>query len=142
MRVIQPVTEKDFEAYYQLRYDTLRKPWNQPLGTEKDDKENESIHLFALDGEIPAGVCRIQFNNEKEAQVRFMGVDEKFRGKGVGKVLMEEAEKITKENKRSLIVLQARENAVPFYKSCGYTIREKTFLMWNEIQHYLMEKTI
>lgn len=40
------------------------------------------------------------------------------------------------------IELQSRENAVEFYKSCGYDIKEKSFKLWDVIQHYLMIKTI
>jgi hypothetical protein len=39
-------------------------------------------------------------------------------------------------------MLQARENAVPFYLSIGYSIVEKSFLMWGLIQHFKMEKAI
>jgi hypothetical protein len=38
--------------------------------------------------------------------------------------------------------LQARENAVGFYKRCGYAVKEKSYLMWEVIQHYLMEKEL
>ena len=40
------------------------------------------------------------------------------------------------------IILHARENAVNFYKHCGYTVVEKSYLMWGEIQHYLMKKDL
>lgn len=142
IKIIQPSTEKEWKEYYHLRWETLRAPWNQPPGTEKDDKENESIHLFALENEKPMGVCRLQFNDEQVAQVRFMGVAEAARGKGTGRLLLEEAEKITRENGRKKVILQARDYAVKFYEKCGYTITEKTFLLWNTIQHYLMEKSV
>ena len=142
IEIIQPSTEKEYEAYYHLRWQTLREPWNQPKGTEKDDKENESIHLFAHENGIPMGVCRIQFNDNEIAQVRFMGVSESARGKGIGRLLLLEAEKITRENGRKKIILQARDYAVKFYENCGYKITEKTFLLWESIQHYLMEKSV
>lgn len=142
IRIIHPNSPEEWESYYLLRWQTLRAPWGQPPGSEKDDKENESIHLFALDEQLPLGVCRIQFNDENIAQVRFMGVHEQARGKGVGKLLMQKAEEICREKGRKKIVLQARENAVAFYKSCGYHMVEKSFLLWDSIQHYLMEKKL
>lgn len=142
VEIIQPSTEKEFEAYYELRWQTLREPWNQPRGTEKDDMENESIHILAHENGIPLGVCRIQFNDNEIAQVRFMGVAEAARGKGIGRLLLQEAEKITREKGRIKIILQARDYAVKFYENCGYKITDKTFLLWNTIQHYLMEKSV
>ena len=40
------------------------------------------------------------------------------------------------------IELQARENAVEFYKNSGFTVKEKSFVLWDIIQHYLMVKDI
>lgn len=140
--VQQPQNEKEFEVYYLVRWQTLREPWGQARGTEKDDKEEESIHLMAIENEKVIGVCRLQFNDASISQVRFMGVSEAARGKGVGRILLNEAEKISKEYGRTKLILQARDYAVDFYKNCGYQTTEKTFLLWDTIQHYLMEKAI
>lgn len=142
IKIIHPTTDQEWEKYYALRYNTLRKPWGQPLGSEKDDQEEESIHLFALFDDDAAGVCRVQFNSATQAQIRFMGVDEKYRGHKIGQALLSAAEEIVKANNRTEIVLQAREVAVKFYESAGYSIVEKSFLMWNTIQHYLMHKAV
>lgn len=48
--VKQPKTKEDFEKYYDLRYRILRKPWNQPRGSEKDELEKESFHIMVLKG--------------------------------------------------------------------------------------------
>lgn len=139
----EPQTPKEFEAYYLLRYEVLRKPWNQPLGSEKDDQEDTSIHIMACDEKNNIlGVCRLQFNSPSEAQLRFMGVKENTQGLGIGKKLIEYAEQKAKQQNSTKMILQSREIAVDFYKKCGYSIVEKSFLMWNEIQHYLMEKTL
>ena len=71
-----------------------------------------------------------------------MGVRNDQQGKGVGKELMTYLENKTSENNRTKIILQARENAVPFYLSIGYSIKEKTFFLWNKIQHYKMGKEL
>lgn len=88
------------------------------------------------------GVCRLQFNSPIEAQLRFMGVKDKTQGLGIGKKLIVYAEEKAKQEGAKKIILQAREIAVEFYKKFGYTIVEKSFLMWDEIQHFLMEKNI
>lgn len=140
--IIHPTTPDEWENYYFLRWKILREPWNQPRGTEKDDKEENSIHLFALADGKPAGVARIQFNDASIAQLRFMGVAPEFRSSGTGRALLARAEELTREAGRKKIIMQAREIAVPFYEKCGYRIVEKTFLLWNSIQHYMMEKDL
>ncbi len=143
MRLQIPVTPEDFEKYYQLRWEVLRKPWNQVKGTEKDDLEDFSFHLMAVDKKNECiGVGRLQFNSNEEAQVRFMGVRNDQQGKGVGKKLIRKLEQKAKEKGVKKIILQARENAVPFYLSIGYKKIEKSFLMWGLIQHYKMQKEI
>ena len=71
-----------------------------------------------------------------------MGVRENTQGLGIGKLLIAYAEEKAKQQGATKMILQAREIAVEFYKKCGYQIVEKSFLMWNEIQHYLMEKPL
>lgn len=139
----EPQTPKEFEAYYLLRYEVLRKPWEQPFGSEKDANEANSIHIMACDEENNVlGVCRLQFNSPTEAQLRFMGVKENTQGLGIGKKLIAYAEEKAKQQGATKIILQAREIAVEFYRKCGYSVVEKSFLMWDKIQHYLMEKNI
>jgi|ERR1041385_7273283 predicted GNAT family N-acyltransferase len=143
MRLIEPVTTQDFEKYYQLRWEVLRAPWNQPKGSEKDDAENSSIHVMALnENEECVGVSRLQKNSEEEYQVRFMGVRKDQQGKGIGKLLMDYLEEKAKKTGAKKIILQSREIAVPFYLSIGYEVKEKTFKLWGIIQHYRMEKVV
>ena len=126
-----------------MRYEVLRKPWDQPPGSDKDDQEQTSIHAMACDeNEVVLGVCRLQYNSATEAQVRFMGVRTDTQGLGIGRKLIGYMEEKARRHGAQRMILQARENAVDFYKRCGYRVTEKTFLMWGLIQHYLMEKTL
>lgn len=141
--LLEPQTPKEFEAYFLLRYETLRKPWNKPLGSEKDDQEDESIHMMACDeNRNILGVCRLQLNSPDEAQLRYMAVKGGTQGLGIGKKLIEYAEGKAKAKGAEKIILQSREIAVGFYEKCGFTIVEKSYLMWGEIQHYLMKKKL
>ena len=140
IRIIEPVSEDEFKAYYQVRYDALRKPWNKPPGSEKDETENESLHFSAVENGVVIGVCRLQYNADGTAQVRYMAVDEKYRGKNIGSLLLCHVEKRAIADGKTKMILQARDYAVPFYEVNGYVKVEKSFLLWGEIQHYLMEK--
>ncbi len=48
MRLKNPVTNLEFQNYYQLRWEVLRKPWDQAKGTEQDELETSCIHVMAL----------------------------------------------------------------------------------------------
>lgn len=142
MHIIQPKTPEEFKKYYELRFETLRKPWNQPLGSERDPTDPESIHAMLMDDETPVGVCRLNFNTSEEGQIRYMGIADSHKNKGLGGLLISYLENVAKEKGAKYIILHAREKAVSFYLKQGYKIVEKSYLMWGEIQHYLMRKVL
>jgi len=137
-----PVTQEDLELYYRLRYEVLRKPWNQPKGSERDADEDSSIHAFIKENGKALAVGRLQFVDAGTSQVRFMAVDASQQGKGLGKKIMQFLEERSLEAGRTKVILHARENAVKFYESCGYRVKEKSHLLWGQVQHWLMEKDL
>lgn len=140
--VTQPSSPSDFDIYYALRYEVLRKPWNQPLGSEKDKDEETSIHAMIKESNRALAVGRLQFTDENTSQVRFMAVDPSQQGKGLGRRVLEFLEQKSLEGGRKKVILHARENALKFYESCGYKIKEKSHLLWGQVQHWLMEKEL
>jgi predicted GNAT family N-acyltransferase len=139
-KVEQPTTPKDFEIYYKLRYEVLRKPWAQPLGSEIDETDNISIHAFIKENNQAIACARLHFIDDTTSQIRYVAVHPDYQGKGLGKLVVTYLEGISKKNYRLHIILHARENAVDFYKNCGYAVKEKSYLLWGKIQHYLMQK--
>lgn len=141
-----PKTPEEFSLYYDLRWRILREPWNQPRGSEKDDKEEESYHLMAFQNNEPLkplGVGRIHMNNQEEAQIRYMGVEKKYEKRGIGKLILKKLEEHAKEKwKAKRITLNARGNAVGFYEKFGYCIIKKAHVLFGNIPHYKMEKRI
>ena len=47
-RVITPQTAAELDAYYQLRWELLRKPFNLPVGSERDEYDSVAIHRLML----------------------------------------------------------------------------------------------
>ena len=142
MNLSQPKTEKDFQQYYNLRWRILRKPWGQPEGSERDSIDENYHHIMAVIDETIAGVARLEFPDEGLAQLRYMAVDIKFQGKGIGRKIVEHMEQHSKDNNAHEIFLNARENAVGFYERLGYKITEKSYLLFDSIQHYKMIKIL
>jgi N-acetylglutamate synthase-like GNAT family acetyltransferase len=142
MIIKSPQTQDEWESYYRLRFKILREPWNQPVGSEVLADESEAIHAMVIeDGQI-IGVARMHKSGENQGQVRCVAVAAKAQGKGVGKAIMLHLESKAKEMSMQEIILEARENAVPFYKSIGYVIEKESYLLFGEIQHYRMKKEI
>ena len=143
MNILEPVTPAQFEKYYRLRYETLRKPWNQPEGSERATDDETAVHaMLVTDNGEAVGVCRMHLQTAQEAQLRFMGIHENYQGKGLGKLLIDYLEDKARSMGAEIMILQAREKAVSFYERNGYNVTEKTHLLFGSIQHYKMEKQL
>jgi N-acetylglutamate synthase-like GNAT family acetyltransferase len=134
--------ENTLNQIIDLRYAVLRQPWGKPKDTVTDDLELSSVNAYIeIDGEVIA--CgRLQDNGGGLGQIRYMAVHADYQGKGLGKLIVNQLEEEARKLSLSTIELQARENALEFYKSQGYIIKETSFKLWDIIQHYLMTKTI
>ena len=144
MEIIEPNTSTEFKIYYNLRYEVLRKPWGQPPGSERDEREETSIHRMIIDNktENALAVGRLQFNSTHEAQIRFMAVADDLQGKGLGSQIISALEDVACGQGIQRIILSSRENALQFYRNNGYKIEKKTYLLFGEIQHWLMKKDL
>lgn len=143
MKVQFANTKAEIEKIIDLRYEILRKPWDQPKDTATDGLEKITHNAFILNDVGKIIACgRLQENENKIGQIRFMAVDNGEQGKGLGKLILKGLEEKAKELKLNTIELQARENALEFYKNNNYEVKEKSFLLWGIIQHYLMEKKL
>jgi len=133
---------KQIAEIINLRYEVLRKPWNQPMNTATDNLEQVSVNAFIENNGEVLACGRLQDNGEGLGQIRFMAVHPNYQGKGLGKLIVIKLEEEAKAMGLKQLELQARENAVEFYKSCGYSVKEETFKLWDIIQHFLMSKDI
>lgn len=145
MEIRAPKTVQEWESYYDLRFRILREPWNEPRGSERNDGDATAQHFAVWENGKPLAVARLDETEEAGVdQVRFVAVELNQQGRGLGKKIMLEVEKRVKEQNQNQhrIILHARENAVEFYQNLGYSTVEKSYLLFDEIQHYLMEKEI
>ena len=141
MKIIAPSTPDEYQRYYELRWKILRAPWNQPRGSEQDELEQTSHHLMGIknDHDIIA-VGRLHFNNIREAQFRYMAVDTAHQRRGAGTLLLKALESKADELGATCIVLDAREQALGFYRKQGYKLEGPGHMLFNTIPHVKMRK--
>ena len=136
----RPNSPEEWDLYFNLRYEVLRAPWNQPRGSERNDGDETAEHFAFFEDDEIIGVGRLDFTENLGSQIRFMAVDDRYQGKGTGRQLMEHMEEIARNKGCKETILHAREIALPFYEKLGYDITEKSHLLFGEIQHFLMIK--
>jgi N-acetylglutamate synthase-like GNAT family acetyltransferase len=142
VEVRTPESSAEWEAYYELRWRILRAPWQQ-TGCERDETDDSSIHRMVCgrDGKVLA-VGRLHRLDEHSGQIRYMAVESACERRGYGTLVVTALEQAAIEIGIENIMLHAREAAVPFYRHHNYRIIEPSFLLFDEIQHYLMTKNL
>jgi N-acetylglutamate synthase-like GNAT family acetyltransferase len=134
-------TKEEIEAILELRFKILREPWGQSRDSSSDGHEDTSYNAFVMDNDGNALACgRLQLSDATTGQIRYMAVATAQQGKGLGKIILKALEEKAKGLGAKKIELQARDNALDFYKANNYVLKEKTHLLFGVIQHYRMEK--
>ncbi|MHB8526848.1 MAG: GNAT family N-acetyltransferase [Candidatus Acidiferrales bacterium] len=142
VQVREPSTAEEIEAYYDLRWRILREPWSQERGQERDQHEPEAIHLAAwADGRI-VGVGRAHFVAPGQAQIRYMAVETTLQGRGIGGRILAGLEERAEAAGARRIFLNARDRAVQFYRQHGYTVVQKSDMLFDAIPHWEMQKLL
>ena len=137
-----PTSEEEWERYDNFRWEVLRKPLKMSHIPLKDNLEEASIHLMGVTSEGKILACgRLHLNTSKEALIRYMGVSEDLRRSGIGSKMIEKLEEEAINQGANQIMLNARENAVAFYKSLGY-FEVGPYESDIQIPHTRMEKQI
>ena len=138
-----PRTQDEWENYFDLRWRVLRAPWNQPRGSEKDDRETESEHFMIVGPDSKAlAVGRLHLNTPAEAQVRFMAVDPQAQSHGLGSLVLRECERRARAAGATSIVLNARDDVQGFYVRHGFVAIEPGETIFSVIKHVRMRKDL
>ena len=144
-----PATPAQWQAYFTLRWQVLRAPWDQPRGSECDALDappSAAIHCLVRDARDTAlAVGRLQQDpqgQQTSARIRYMAVAEHCRGRGLGRTVLEYLECRARERGVESIELNAREATVGFYLHHGYTVTGKGPLLFGEIAHHRMHKRL
>ena len=121
IEIRSPKTEAEWKKYDDFRYEILRKPLKTPDVPLKDNLEDVSFHFIAINSDNIIKACgRVHLNCSDEAQIRYMAVDKDNRRMGLGSAIVKKLEAEAKLLGATYVMLNARENAINFYKSHGY----------------------
>ncbi len=143
MQIIEPACAEDYRNYYDLRWRILRAPWNQPRGSERDPQDAVSTHLMLVDARgKPLAAGRLHFNTIREAQIRYMAVEVPHQRNGLGSRLLAALEQRARALGAAVIVLDARETALGFYRKHGYQVLGSGHMLFNRIAHVRMSKPL
>ena len=133
------VTDPAYQQVWQVREEVLRKPLGMSLKNEDLSMDAEDVIFAAMADDKVVGCVMLHPVTPGVMKLRQMAVYDEWQGKGIGRLLVQAAEKFAKDNGYEKIVLHARMVAVDFYSKMEYTITSDEFTEVG-IPHVVMEK--
>ena len=107
----------------------------------------DDIHdvLVAYENDIPIGCASFKRYDDGSAEVKRVFVQEEYRSKGIGRMLMESLEQLAKDKGYSCLILESGEPlaaAMRLYRSLGYTVIPNYGQYVNMSDSVCMEKVL
>jgi len=119
--LIRKMTERDLDEVMVIEKDSFTLPWSRP--SYESELQNQYANYLVCDweGEVAAYVG--MWTLFEEAHITNVAVGKKYRGRGMGRVLMLEEEKLARSKKAERILLEVRPSnisALTMYKGLGF----------------------
>lgn len=93
----------------------------QGFQDEYDETDNRSVHFVLSDNGLPVATCRVFREHNMDAYtLGRLAVIREYRGKNIGSLLMQEAEKYVKSQGGTAIILHSQCRASGFYEKLGF----------------------
>lgn len=108
---------------------------------ELDGRDEDATHLIAYDEDEPVGTARLREVDSTTGKAERVSVLPEYRGRGLGRRLMDELESLASDRSLDRIVLHAQTDVEAFYHRLGY---DTTSAVFEEagIPHVEMEKPL
>jgi predicted GNAT family N-acyltransferase len=120
MLQIREIKNEELDQLYELRNEVLRKPLGMNLYDEDFSKEKEWIKIGAFENEILIGCLMLSEINQNTIKLRQMAVNKYYQAIGIGRQIVKFAENWCLQNNILCIELNARVEAIVFYKKLGF----------------------
>ncbi|HEX6698861.1 MAG TPA: GNAT family N-acetyltransferase [Solirubrobacteraceae bacterium] len=132
--------QSEIDAALALRYDVFCIEQGVSLEEERDGRDDEALHLVAVDGDEVVATCRL-LTEGPEIKLGRMAVAPSHRGRRLAAALLVEADARARELGARRIVLASQLSAQAVYERAGYAPYGDVFLDAG-IDHVMMGKPL
>ena len=134
-------TSSEREDAFSVRRIVFVEEQGVPLSLELDELDETADHFVVYTENTPIGAGRIREIDSGIGKVERVCILPEFRGKHLGKLIMQALENHAAYKGFEKVVLNAQSYAIPFYEKIGYVITSPEF-MDADIPHRTMEKKV
>jgi predicted GNAT family N-acyltransferase len=131
---------QEMTAALELRHDVFCVEQGVPEHDELDGRDDEGIHLAAVENGVLLGTCRIVMVGTT-AQLSRLAVRRSARRRGIATALLDLADVETRAAGGRRVVMHAQVYARDLYEQAGYRTRGRAFREAG-IEHIAMEKQL
>ena len=129
-------------AYY-VRIQGMARQHGITLRREFDEHDApDTKYIVLTDGDFPVATCRFYPLGEGAAMIGRVVVLPEYRGVGLGRRVMREAEEWLSELGFTRAVVESRDVAVEFYRRLGYAVTDPALIRGDTFDCVRMEKTL
>lgn len=131
MEIVPVTNEQELQECLDLRIQVFVVEQGVPEEEELDEWDTPTAcrHLLIREGGRAAATGRLRPYEESTAKLQRIAVRQNLRGKGFGKLVIEQLEVMAREDGFKRALLDAQCQAEEFYAKLGYrTISPETFL--------------
>lgn len=143
MKIIRATKTAEQAGAYYVRIQAMARKHKIPLEVEFDEHDTpETKYIVIVDDYLPIATCRLYAIGERSVMLGRIVVLPEYRGKGIGTLVVREAEKWAKELGYETAVVENRDNKIHFYETMGYVIDYSKKIVGDTFTCYRMEKSL
>ena len=126
-----------------MRIQAMARKHQIPLEVEFDEHDTpETKYIVVVDDYLPVATCRMYAIDQQHVMLGRIVVLPEYRHKGLGTLVVKEAEQWARELGYLTAVLESRDNKIPFYETMGYVIADPNMIVGDTFTCIRMEKQL
>lgn len=143
MEIIRTATTAERAGAYYVRIQAMARKHQIPLNVEFDEHDTpETKYVVVVDNYLPVATCRLYPEDDHHMMLGRIVVLPEYRHQGIGSLVVREAEAWARELGFSTVVVESRDNKIPFYESMGYVADLEQKIVGETFTCFRMEKPL
>jgi len=141
MEILRATTTAGRAGAYYVRIQAMARKHHIPLDVEFDEHDTpDTMYVVAVDDYLPIATCRLYPEDDERMMLGRIVVLPEYRRQGIGTLVVREAEAWARELGFMKVVVESRDNKIPFYESMGYVADFDRKIEGETFTCYRMEK--
>ena len=143
MEILRATRTAEQAGAYYVRIQAMARKHQIPLHVEFDEHDTpETKYIVAVDDFLPVATCRLYAIDTERVMLGRIVVLPEYRHRGLGTLVVREAEAWARDLGFRTAVLESRDNKVHFYETLGYTPDYSRKIVGDTFTCYRMEKPL